>query len=101
VARVSWTDQGWDDLDSICLFIARDSPRFSEVVAQRIFQTTQRLADFPRMGRIVPEIGQSHIREVLVHGYRIIYRLLEDEVEIITIHHGARPLEGIEPANDP
>jgi plasmid stabilization system protein ParE len=44
------------------------------------------------MGRGVPEIDRHDIREVIVQNYRIIYRLLPDEVEILTVHHGARPL---------
>jgi plasmid stabilization system protein ParE len=49
------------------------------------------------MGRIVPEIDREDIRELLIQRHRIIYRLLPDEVEILTVHHGARPLEGFEP----
>jgi plasmid stabilization system protein ParE len=75
--------------------------RKSEYLACKLAQATRGLTDFPRIGRTVPEIGQDQIREVLVHGYRIIYRLLEDEVEVLTVHHGSRPLEGFEPLNEP
>jgi len=95
VAQVTWTDQALDDLDAICLFIARDAPRYAEVVAARIFHSTDRLSQFPRSGRIVPELGRDDIREVIVQNYRVIYRLRPDEVEILTIHHGARRLEGL------
>ncbi len=97
MAQVSWTDQALDDLDSICLFIARDAPRYSELFAARVFRATDRLVDFPRSGRIVPEVGREDIRELIVQGYRIIYRVLADAVEILTVHHGARLLQGFEP----
>jgi len=97
VAQVTWTDQALDDLDAICLFIARDAPRYAELFAERVFRATDRLAQFPRLGRVVPEIGRDDIREVIVQSYRIIYRALPDEVEILTIHHGARLLERFEP----
>jgi hypothetical protein len=48
------------------------------------------LADFSRMGRVVPELQQENIREILLLSYRIIYRVNNDEVDILTIHHGAR-----------
>ena len=41
---------------------------------------------------MVPEVGRDEIREIIVQSYRIIYRVLPDEVEILTIHHGARLL---------
>ena len=83
-----------DDLDAVCLFIARDAPRYAEVFVERVLQAADRLAEFPRLGRVVPEIGQEDIREGIVRSYRIIYRLLPGDVEILTVHHGARPLGG-------
>jgi len=90
-----------DDLEAVCLFIARDAPQYAQLFATRVFRATDRLEDFPQMGRIVPEIDRHDIREVIVQSYRIIYRLLPDEVEILTVHHGARPLERFEPPSGP
>jgi toxin ParE1/3/4 len=42
---------------------------------------------------MVPELGQDLVREVLLGNYRIIYRLLNDDVQVLTIHHGARLLD--------
>ena len=97
MAQVTWTDQALNDLDAICRFIARDAPRYAELFAARVFQATDTLAQFPRLGRVVPEIGREDIPEVIVQSYRIIYRVLPDEVEILTLHHGARSLERFEP----
>jgi plasmid stabilization system protein ParE len=90
-----------DDLEAVCLFIARDAPQYAQVFATRVFRATDRLEDFPQMGRVVPEINRDDIREVIVQSYRIIYRLLPDEVEILTVHHGARTLERFEPPSGP
>ena len=81
MARITWTDQSLDDLGEICLFIARNAPRYAEMFAIRVFQATDRLAKFPLMGRVVPEIGREEIREIIVQGYRLIYRLSADEAE--------------------
>ena len=93
MAEVKWTPRALDDLDAICLFIARDSPHMASVFADRLFRTTDRLADHPRVGRIVPEIELEGIREIFVGNYRVIYRIVDDEVHILTVHHGARLLE--------
>jgi addiction module RelE/StbE family toxin len=95
MADVRWTDQAFDDLDAACEYIARDAPRSADALAVRITRAIQRLADFPRSGRIVPERSEDDIREVIVQHYRIIYRVRDDLVEIITIHHGARPLPDV------
>ena len=56
MAQVRWTPQAVDDLEAICIFIARDAPSIAAVFAQRAFDITDRLANFPESGRIVPEI---------------------------------------------
>jgi toxin ParE1/3/4 len=89
MAEVTWTDQALDDLDAVCLFIARDAPRYAERFADRLFETAQHLATFPRAGRVVSEFGREDVRETIVQNYRVVYRVLPDEVEILTIHHGA------------
>jgi plasmid stabilization system protein ParE len=95
MATVIWTEQALDDLDSICLFIARDSLMMAELFAGRIFEAVERLASFPQSGRVVPEIGRGDIREIISQGYRIIYRLAEDQVAVLTVHHGARLMGAI------
>ena len=93
MVKVTWTDQALDDLDSICLFIARDSIQYAKLFAIRAFEATDRLKLFPKSGRVVPEINREDIREIILVNYRIIYRIITEEVEILTVHHGAKPLE--------
>ena len=92
MAQVRWTPQAADDLEAICLFIARDAPGVAAVFADRVIRATERLADYPRMGRVVPELRLEDLREVIVGGYRVIYRIRRDQVEVVTVHHGARLL---------
>jgi plasmid stabilization system protein ParE len=48
MVKVTWTDQALDDLDSICLFIARDSLQYAKLFAIRAFEATDRLELFPK-----------------------------------------------------
>jgi toxin ParE1/3/4 len=93
MAQVRWTPQAADDLDAIAEFIARDSPHFAGLVVADILQAVNQLVDFPESGRIVPEIGNRSIREVILGSYRIIYRLRNEVVQVLTVHHGARLLD--------
>ena len=90
MAEVTWTNQALDDLRAVFLFIARDAPVVADLFVERIFNATERLAEFPMSGRVVPEISDQEIREVIVQSYRVIYRVVLEEVEILMVHHGAR-----------
>jgi len=52
MAEVRWTPQALDDLEAICLFIARDAPSVAAVFAQRAFDATDRLVDFPESAEL-------------------------------------------------
>jgi addiction module RelE/StbE family toxin len=91
--RIRWTDQAITDLAAIRAFIEQDSPHYASVVVTRLIRTVDRLMDFPQLGRVVPEFEHQAVREIVEPPYRIIYRVLhEDEIHILTIHHGARQM---------
>ena len=70
--------------------MALDSPPYADLVAERIVAAVDRLQNHPRSGRVVPELGDEAIREVIQGNYRIVYRVRHDLVEIVTVFHGAR-----------
>ena len=100
MAEVRWTPQALDDLEAICLFIARDAPSVAAVFAQRAFAATDRLAEFPRSGRTVPEINNRDVREVILGNYRLIYRMRSGDVQVLTVHPAARPIDPDKLAGD-
>ncbi len=46
------------------------------------------ISGFPFAGRMVPDMEEDSIREVVEGNYRIIYRILEDRIDILTVLHG-------------
>jgi toxin ParE1/3/4 len=64
---------------------------------ERIISAAERLADHPRLGRTVPEADEESIRELLYQNYRIIYRLANDRIEMLSVIHGARDLSARTP----
>jgi len=55
---------------------------------------TRRLEMFPESGRIIPEVEDKMLREIIVQGYRVMYRLEPDRVLILAIMHGSRDVAG-------
>ena len=65
-------------------------PPCADLVVERIVAAVARLENHPLSGRVVPEVGDESLREVIHGSYRIVYRLTLDFVEITTVFHGAR-----------
>jgi plasmid stabilization system protein ParE len=80
------------DLRDIVRYISLDSPERAVSLGQFLVSSTKRLADFPEMGRVVPEFGDSSLREIVVRLYRVIYRVDHGDcrVDVARFWHGAR-----------
>ena len=96
--KILWTEPSIEDLRNLHSYIARDSEIYASIFVQRIILAVERLADFPRLGRVVPEADEEMIRELLFQNYRIIYRINNDLIEILTVIHGRRDLGSVKPA---
>ena len=92
MTRVHWTPQASADLDAVHAFISHDSPGYAGVVVARLIVAVDQLQQFPQSGRVVPELADPAIRELVRGAYRIVYRLRSGGAEIVTVHHAARPL---------
>jgi toxin ParE1/3/4 len=90
VTRVIWAPQAIEDVEAIRAYVARDSPHFAGLVVELIVAAVARLETHPLSGRVVPEVGDESLREVIQGNYRIVYRLRHDVVELVTVFHGAR-----------
>lgn len=90
--RLEWTDPALDALEGIRDYIAKDSPYYARRFIERIFDTAAKLKDHPKMGRPVPEADRDDVRELIYQGYRIIYRILPERVQVLTVLHGSRNL---------
>jgi plasmid stabilization system protein ParE len=90
--KLIWTDPSIADLRAIRDYIARDSDYYAADLVEQLVLSVERLLPFPKLGRMVPEAQDESIRELVQQGYRIIYRLVGERIEILTIVHGSRDL---------
>ena len=93
MVEIRWTEQALEDIDNIAEFIAKDSVKYAKIQVHRFFERVEILKTQPRSGRVVPEIGDEKIRELIMGNFRIIYRLVTaTRVDILTVHHSRRLL---------
>ena len=94
MVKINWTPQSKNDLISIAEFIAQDSRKYAKLQIQRIRERVKQLVDFPSSGRVVPELDNPRMREVIMGNYRIIYLIVNEErIDILTVHHSAKLLD--------
>jgi toxin ParE1/3/4 len=96
--KIKWTDPAIESLRNLHGYIAKDSEIYASNFVQRIVLAVEKLTDFPRLGRVVPEADEETIRELLYQNYRIIYRITGEWVEILTVIQGSRDLNSFKPA---
>ena len=62
-------------------------------MARGLVWSAETIPDYPELGRAVPEVGDTSIRERFVYSYRIIYRVESARILIAAVIHGSRLLQ--------
>jgi len=93
MVQINWTFQAKDDLKSIAKYISIDSKRYALFQILKLKKRTETLKTQVHSGKIVSEIEDENIRELIEGNYRIIYKIISKKrVDILTIHHTSRDL---------
>ncbi len=93
MAKVDWTFQALEDLAEIDHYLHSSSAKYADFVISSVLEVTTQLEQFPKSGRVVPEMNIRSIRELIVLKYRIIYQVASsEEINILTIRHSSKPL---------
>src|SRR6056297_2382558 len=93
MVEIRWSLQAADELEEICVYFDNNSPHYAKLFAFKIIESIQKLKNFTKIGRIVTEIENPEIRELFYKSYRIIYRIQQDCIEIVSIFHGSRIID--------
>jgi plasmid stabilization system protein ParE len=83
-------------LDEAVGYVAQDSRAAAERLLIEALDAASSLDVFSERGRIVPEVNQPNVRQLLVQPYRLLYEVTASEVHILAFVHGARDLTGSE-----
>ena len=96
--KVIWADIAEDDLKNIVEYIADDSLSNARKVFDKIAEKASDLYILPERGRLVPELKDQGIlqyRELIHSPWRIIYRISENKVYVLSILDSRRNIEDI------
>jgi len=91
--EIIWSEDAISDIESIAEFIAKDSLIYAKAVVEKLYSAPEKLANNPKLGRVVPELYDTNIREIFIFSYRLLYRLENDQIQIGAVIHGYRNLE--------
>lgn len=87
------------DPESIVRYIARRNADAAARVGYELIVRAEGLAQFPEMGRVIPEFKRPELREIVCRSYRIIHRVRHDleRIEVVRFWHGARGFPQVPP----
>lgn len=92
-----WTERAASDLVGIGEYIAADDPAAARAWVEKIRERAVRASKMPRTGRVVPEVARDDVREVFQRTYRIVYRVVDDGIVVLTVFEGHRLLGELDP----
>jgi toxin ParE1/3/4 len=109
--RIEWSQQAEDRLLAIEDYIAQDDPAAAQRHVLLLVTKCNALADFPHLGRVLPEAERltdspapesTHrtLRELIIKGYRVVYRVHAEHIEVVTVFEGHRRLRPTELDDD-
>lgn len=91
--KVVWSPGARAELDEAVEYIAIDSLSYALGFLEEVLAAAEGLSALSERGRIVPELMDPKVREILVGSYRLIYQAKEDKVHILAFVHGARDFD--------
>jgi len=92
--RVTFAVSAVHDLEGIrTWYAAQHIPEVGERLLEEIVSAVERLADYPESGRIVPEFGIGHLREIIHPPFRVVYRVGRRQVRIVRVWRSERQLK--------
>lgn len=81
--KITWSPNSLKQLEIIGDYIALDSPANARKFVDKLIHSVERLKEFPLSGSNVPE--SPNLKQVIVQGYRVIYRPKDRAIEIIAV----------------
>ena len=91
MGKIIWTRSSLRDLQQIHAYISEDSKFYADRFVKRLVTRVDILEDFPLTGRMIPEMEDETLRELIEGNYRIFYKIEKrNGISILRVHHAAK-----------
>ena len=90
--KIQWAPLALERIVEIGAYIYRENPQAAERWIRQAFERVGQLESFPLSGKKNREAGRRDVRELTWGNYRIIYRVDDDTVSILTVRHAKQIL---------
>lgn len=86
--KIVWSPTARTKTIEILEYISDDNPDAALTLIDQFETKVEKLKLNPESGRVLPEINNDKIREIVVHkNYGVIYEINPDTIEILTVRH--------------
>ena len=90
---VRFAESAVADLEAIQEWYADQGvPQVGDRILAGVFERVERLREYPAMGRVVPEFGESFLRELIYSPFRIVYHRSSKLIRVIRVWRSERQL---------
>jgi plasmid stabilization system protein ParE len=90
MAEVIWSEPALAQLEAIVEVIALDKPEAAAAVTSRVFNATDNLSLFLKLGRPIPEFPHKNYRQVWIKPCWLYYRVDDEKAYILHIRRGEK-----------
>jgi plasmid stabilization system protein ParE len=88
--KVVFTEDALRDLDAIADWLVVHYPAVAPVIERRVRNVVANIARWPESARRSASRANVRVTSLGRYPYKIFYRVADDTVEILHIHHAAR-----------
>ena len=85
--KIIWSPLAQQKLTDISDYIAQDKPGAALNWVESVLDKVENLALYPDSGREVPELKNEQYKELIIGNYRVIYKITDNQIHILTIRH--------------
>lgn len=86
--KIVWSPTAKSKIKEILEYVAGDNLYAALNLIEQFESTVERLKASPELGRVLPELENVKIRELVVHkNYGVIYEINPESIEILTVRH--------------
>jgi plasmid stabilization system protein ParE len=91
--RVRWSKRALGQVVNAGLYVLSDHPLPALRWGEELIGAMGNAGEFPESGRVVPEIGNPRVREIIHRDVRVIYRIDPAELVVMMVWPARRDVQ--------